>query len=68
MTLDEIKQYKFETEIERLNKEGRELAAITRQQGLEIERLRGVLADIKCGAVNITMAKQMAARALEPMP
>ena len=31
----------------------------------EIERLRGVLADIKCGAVNITMAKQMAERALE---
>lgn len=34
----------------------------------EIERLRAVLADIKCGAVNITMAKQMAARALEPKP
>ena len=34
----------------------------------EVERLRGVLADIKCGAVNITMAKQMADRAMEHKP
>jgi predicted nuclease with TOPRIM domain len=66
-------------EVERLNTDNHQLQETLSVAGLwrdlgaenkelrdEVERLRGVLADIKCGAVNITMAKRMAERALEP--
>jgi|KBSMisStandDraft_5_1062788.scaffolds.fasta_scaffold10251_12 predicted nuclease with TOPRIM domain len=62
-------------EIERLNKDGAELAAIIRQQGFEIERLRAALEKIANGTWNVGVysttpcdARQFARRALEPKP